>query len=93
MEEGDLSAIAELIAELDGPIDNEHPDVAVSDDGSGWMLSAFQSGRLVWENPDSDDEPRHMVEVSRPDISRIMALVATGDLDGVESLEWLPGYR
>lgn len=30
MEEGDLSAIAALVAELDGPTDHEHPDVAVS---------------------------------------------------------------
>ncbi|MEW2444774.1 hypothetical protein [Micromonospora marina] len=93
MEEGDLSAIPALVAELYGPVDHEHPDIAVSDDESGWMLSAFQSGRLVWENPDSDDEPRYMVDVSRSEISRIMSLVATGDLDDVDSLEWLPGYQ
>jgi hypothetical protein len=93
MEEGDPSAIPALVAELDGPADHEHPDVAVSDDASGWTLSAFQSGRIVWENPDSDDEPRHMAEVSRSDISRTMSLVATGDLGDVDSLEWLPGYQ
>jgi hypothetical protein len=93
MEDGDLSAIAGLLAELDGPLDQEHPDVAVSDDESGWLLSAFQSGRLVWENPETDDVPRHMVGVPRSEMSRVMSLVATGDLGDVESLEWLPGYQ
>jgi len=93
MDEGDLSAIGALVAELDGPVDQEHPDVAVSDDESGWTLSAFQSGRLVWEDPDTDDEPRHMVGVSRSEMSRVMSLTATGDLGDVESLEWLPGYQ
>jgi hypothetical protein len=55
-----------LVAELDAYEDDEHPDIAVSHE-SGWTLSAFPSGLLVWENVYADDEddsspaaPRHL---------------------------------
>lgn len=40
-------AVRVLLDELD-TADAEHPDVAVSHE-SGWTLSAFRGGRLVWE--------------------------------------------
>jgi hypothetical protein len=43
---------------LDEPdvADVEHPDVAVSPE-SGWTLSAFSGGWLVWENVERDEAP------------------------------------
>jgi hypothetical protein len=91
-EEGELSMLPALLAELDGPLDEEHPDVAVSDDETGWALSVFQSGKLVWENPDNDDEPRHVSDLGRDAILRAMTSVATGNLDDLEQFAWSPGY-
>src|SRR4051812_48452962 len=44
--------IAVLLAELDGPEDDEHPDVWI-DHESGWGLSSFSSGLPVWENSEA----------------------------------------
>jgi hypothetical protein len=93
MDEADASSLPGLLAELDGLLDDDHPDVAVTDGESGWVLSAFQSGRLIWENPDLDEEPRHMVGVSRSEALRVMSMLAAADIDGVESLSWSPGYQ
>jgi hypothetical protein len=96
MDDGDEQAVEQtllaLLEELDGPPDDEHPDVAVTHAESGWIVSVFQSGLLVWENPDLPDPPRHMDGVSRETALRVMMLVAAGDLDAVESMEWRPGY-
>ncbi|WP_106129983.1 hypothetical protein [Pseudosporangium ferrugineum] len=93
MEDGDPGRIPALIAELDDPRDDEHPDVAVTDDRTGWSLSAFQTGRLVWENVEDDSiPPRHLAEASRAEMTRLMLLVAAGELDEVERLAWRPGY-
>ena len=44
-----------IFAELDEPLDDEHPNVSIEHE-SGWGLSAFQSGLLVWENVEDDGE-------------------------------------
>jgi len=91
--EGDESMIPALVAELEGPLDDEHPDVAVTDDDSDWSLSAFQSSLLVFENVEDDDVgPRHIQNVTRAEAIRVMTLLARGNLAEVESLEWQPGY-
>ena len=48
-EDAEESIIDPVLAELDTPIDEEHPDVAFSHE-TEWTLSAFPSGLLVWEN-------------------------------------------
>lgn len=63
-DEVDDEAIDRIIAELDDPPDDEHPDVSIEHE-SGWGLSAFQSGLLVWESVEGDSEPRHMSAVPR----------------------------
>jgi hypothetical protein len=95
MQEGQPSMIADLLLELDGVLDDEHPDVSLTDVESGWMLSAFQRGRVVWENPDDENEgqPRYMTSVSRVEVAAIMRLVSEQRLDQVNALPWLAGYR
>ncbi|MEU7876076.1 hypothetical protein [Dactylosporangium sp. NPDC049140] len=87
-----------LVAELDAYEDDEHPDIAVSHE-SGWTLSAFPSGLLVWENVDADDEdersaaaPRHLRDVPRERLSELLALCGDGRLDELERLPWRVGY-
>ncbi len=86
------AGIDAILAELDEPRDDEHPDVSVTHDDSGWAVSAFQTGLVVWENPEQDDDPRHLRDVSRQEVRRIMVLVSEGRIDEVDRLDWSPGY-
>ena len=97
MEDGDAALVPDvldsLLAELDEPRDDEHPDVAISHDDTAWCLSAFQTGLLVWENVEDDDpRTRHMTDVPRAAVRRAMLMVAEGRLADVEKLAWQPGY-
>jgi len=80
----------DVLAELDAE-DSEHPDVALVHE-SGWALSAYGSGLLVLENVEGDEEPKHMRNVARPEVAELWSLLATGDLQALESRQWLPGY-
>ncbi|MER7541242.1 hypothetical protein ABTX77_41885 [Streptomyces sp. NPDC097704] len=94
MEGGTEADIPSLIAELDGPINDEHPDVSVTDDESSWTVSAFQDGTLVLENlDDSNVQPCHLQQVSRAEMIRVMVMLVHGDLPALQQLDWTPGYN
>lgn len=82
--------IEAVLRELDGPIDQEHTDVSATHH-SGWCLTAFPSGLLVWEDLD-EDAPRHMRAVSRPGVRSLWLALAAGNLATIESQAWAPGY-
>ncbi|MFF7585881.1 hypothetical protein ACFZCK_00120 [Kitasatospora purpeofusca] len=68
--------------------DDEHPDVSLSHE-SGWCLSAFRSGLLVWEDTENDSlAPGEIREVARTEVLRLFALLAAGDIASVEALPW-----
>lgn len=90
MEPAASELLEPLVAELD-LADDEHPDVSIEHE-SGWGLSAFPSGLLVWENVEDGDAPRHMTGVSRSETLRHFRAVLDGDLDTVHRLPWSPGY-
>jgi hypothetical protein len=92
METGALSMLEDLVAELDGPSDHEHPDVAVEHVESGWVISAFQSGRLVCEQAEGDRQPRHLVGAARSQVLQVFNHVAQGEIELVKALDWRPGY-
>lgn len=93
MDDGEESALHDLIAELDGELDLEHPDVSVTDDESGWCLSYFQNGLTVFENVNGGEVgPRHMANVSREDAVSLMFSVGRGDISVVNQLAWEQGY-
>ncbi|MFJ2737923.1 hypothetical protein [Streptomyces sp. NPDC087317] len=75
---------------LDGlaQADDEHPDVSLTHE-SGWCLSAFCDGLLVWENSDEDSVARGEIrDVAREETLRVFALLAAGDIASVEALAW-----
>lgn len=93
MDDGEESALRDLIAELDGEFDIEHPDVSVTEDESGWCLSYFQNGLTVFENVNGGSVgPRHMEDVSHEYVLSLMSLVARGDISAVSQLAWEQGY-
>jgi len=85
-----FDSVEALLDELDD-IDAEHPDVALSHE-SGWGLSAFPSGRLLYENvEDLTVEPRQMV-LDRDLVKDLFRALAIGDLERLEAENWQP-YR
>jgi hypothetical protein len=81
----------EILAELDLE-DDEHPDASLSHE-TGWSLSAFGSGLVIWENIESSDEKaRHMRGVSRDRVLELWLRLAEGEITAIEREPWLPGY-
>lgn len=83
-----FAALDALVEELDQQ-DDEHPDISVSHE-SGWSLSAFPSGRLLYENvEDLAQQPRQIV-VDRSALGDLLRALAMGDLQRLESEAWQP---
>ena len=80
----------EILAELDAA-DPEHPDTWLSHE-SGWTLSVFESGLIVWENPELDGGARYQEQVSRVEALRLWLLLSRGEFEVIESMPWLDGY-
>jgi len=84
-----------LIAELDAYDDDEHPDVFVSH-SSGWTLSAFPSGLVIWEkladDPDDEVAARHLRGISRDRQAELMTHCGNAEFDLLERLPWTDDY-
>jgi hypothetical protein len=74
----------DLVRELDGPEDIEHGDVSVAHE-SGWALSAFPSGLVIWQNLEERAPERRVEAVTRDQVRRLFDGVARGDFAFVES--------
>ncbi|MFF8711800.1 hypothetical protein ACF07T_10195 [Streptomyces sp. NPDC015184] len=78
---------------LDGlaDADDEHPDVSLSHE-SGWSLSAFRDGLLIWENVEDDPAaataPGERRVAGREETLRLFRLLAAGDIASIEALPW-----
>lgn len=90
MEPATVAALPALLDEL-SQADDEHPDVAVKHE-SEWTLSVYRSGKVVWENVEADDEPRHLDGLVREATLALMAALINGRLDVIEAQPWAPGY-
>ncbi|GIH07548.1 hypothetical protein Rhe02_56150 [Rhizocola hellebori] len=92
MEDYDPSKIAALIAELQDDDDDEHPSIGVSHE-SGWTISGYGGGLVVWEDVETDDdESRHMDNVSDHELAHLMRLTAEARFDEINAYHWLPGH-
>ncbi len=87
----DEALVDGVLAELDTPLDPEHPDVALTHE-TGWSLSAFPSGLVVWENVEEGNAPGHRRSVERAELRQMWRLLAAGDVEAVKQRGWLPGY-
>ncbi len=88
-----LDALDSLLAEVNGR-DPEHPDVSVSHE-SGWTISVFTRGRVIWENVEEDRDvgARHLDGMAISEIKSLLAALAQGRVHEVESYPWIPGYQ
>lgn len=85
-----VDRMREVLAELDGEDDDEHPNVSLSDEAE-WTLSAFPDGLVIWENPEAD-VARHMLHVSRTKVLDLWIKLSLGQIEAIEQEPWLAGY-
>lgn len=86
----DIDSLDLLYDELDRA-DEEHFDVSVVHDETGWSLTAYPSGRLVFEHLDSGGE-RHMIPVPKDHVIKLWRLLAAGQIDAILDEPWKLGY-
>lgn len=86
----DLDSLNALFDEL-STADQEHGDVALVHEETGWSLSAHRDGRAVFENLDSGGE-RHMIPVPKDHVIRLWHLLAAGQIDEIFREPWKLGY-
>ena len=79
------------LAELAKP-DEEHPDCWLSDE-NGWTIAAHQSGKVVLENPESDEGPWHMKNQTHESILDLWRLLQAGDIQAIRAKAWNAGYQ
>ena len=86
-----LEVLTHLLDEL-VPGD-ERADVWVAHE-SGWSLSVFSDGVVIWGNPARDDVPHaHMRGVPREKIVELWKLLARGEIAPILAEPWQPGVR
>jgi hypothetical protein len=83
-----VEALPALVAELD-QADGEHTDVAVQHE-SGWALSAYQNGQVIWGNVEADAEVGQLTGVTRAEMVELFTNLVNGDIEAVASRPWDP---
>jgi hypothetical protein len=83
--------LSEALFELLKP-DEEHPDCWLSDE-NGWTIAAHHSGRVVLENPESDEGPWHLPHADHAVVLTLWNHLKDGNLASIRTYPWLPGYR
>ena len=71
--------------------DDEHPDVSLEHD-SGWCLSAFPSGLVIWEHLELRN-PKHMRGVLRNKVLEMWIKLSHGEIESINSEPWQLGYK
>jgi hypothetical protein len=67
-------------------------DVSVIHDDSGWAMSAFRDGRLIFGNLADPTSERHMLPVSKERVLELWKQLINGDIEGILVEPWKPGY-
>lgn len=87
-----MSAFGQLLDELDEkPEDEEHTSISVIHE-SEWGLGCFRGGYVTYEHVEGEGQPRHMTDLSRERVLRLMQHVANGELTKLEEEPWRTGY-
>src|SRR5258708_31723642 len=89
VDEPNENRMRELLAQLDKH-DPEHPDTWLTHE-SGWTLSFFETGLLIWENLESEGQPRHQVDISKEKALSLWLKLSRGEIAEIEKEPWSPG--
>jgi hypothetical protein len=88
-----LDSLSELYDELLSA-DDEHPDVTVVHQDTGWSMSAYRDGRLIFGHlGDRGHGDRHMIPVSKKRVIELWIKLIEGDIDAITAEPWKPGYN
>lgn len=94
----DEDQLHEVLDTLEDADLGEHPYVSLTH-RSGWTLSFYDTGVLLWEklagdDPDAydaaelDSPPRFLRKVSRKDVLRYWEMLAEGQIAELQRLKW-----
>jgi hypothetical protein len=72
--------------------DGEHNDVAVIDDDTGWCITAYPGGLVIFQCL-ADGTAFHLREVEKPQVIQMWIQLARGALDDVRGLPWKEGFK
>ena len=83
----------DLVALLDEPefLDKEHPDLSLIHDASGWSLTLFPSGNVVWENLDDEAGAATLTGVSRNRAYELWLMLSRGEIEQLKRQGWRAG--
>ena len=84
-----LGRMRAVLDELGAP-DREHGSASLKHE-SEWCLSAYEGGKLVWQNVE-EGNARHMNAVPLEKVVRLWLSLAEGDIIAVDAEPWLDGY-
>lgn len=70
--------------------DDQNPDVSLTHE-SGWTLSVFDGGLVVWQNRDTGDDPVHMTNLSRQQVLSLWHNLARGETESLQAHAWQEG--
>lgn len=90
LENPTIDEMRSALAELTTP-DPEHPDCWLSDEAN-LTIAAHESGRVVLENPETDEPPRHLNSVTHDTVIELWLALHAGDFDSISRRPWLDGY-
>ncbi|PWU16469.1 MAG: hypothetical protein C5B50_13575 [Verrucomicrobia bacterium] len=85
----DENRMREILAELEKS-DPEHPDTWLTHE-SGWTLSVYESGLVIFENMESGEEPRHQLGVSREKALELWLKLSRGEIAAINQEPWRAG--
>ncbi len=84
-----MESLSDLYDELLAA-DDEHPDVSVEHEDTGWCISAYRNGRIIMSS--AQGEGRHMSTVPKERVIELWKRLIEGDIDGLLQEPWKPGY-
>lgn len=85
-------SFSDLYDELESS-DQEHGDVSLTDEDSGWCVSAHRDDRVVLVNLLEDDGGRFMHPVTKNKVLELWGMLADGEIEELLSQDWHDGYR
>ena len=85
-----LESLPDLYDELwsSGIVDG---NVAVINDDSGWYISAYRDGRVVFGHL-RESKDRHMIPVPKERVLDLWRRLIDGDMESLFAEPWIPGY-
>ena len=75
----------------DSEEEEEHPDISLVHDPSGWLIGVYPSGIITLENlDDAEGTIRYMKNVPLNQVHKLWMKLSCGDITYINNQPWLP---